>query len=428
MAGDPDVVLAETANEGGGNGRRVLWTFADQALSSLTNFAVTIVVAREVGADAFGAFALALLTFSFVIGLGRAIIGDPYVIRFSASDPAEAHEATRQATGGAFLYGLVAGLVCLVAALVVPDADTSGGLLALAFCLPGMLVQDTWRFVFFAARRPAAATMSDLLWAVLQFTLLGVLIRGGHESVFLLTLSWGLSATASAVLGIWQARAVPAVGSGFTWFRRTSDLNVRMGADFAFNQGFVNLAMYAVTGILGLVATGALRGAQTLLGPLNLFRSGLDSFVLPMMARRAAQGRSLLGLVTATSAPATAVTAAWVVILFVLPDRWGRELFGASWDGAHTVMLGIGVVSLAQGVVLGASLGLKALRRADLLLKVTTWQAPGILLAGVVGAWGWGALGAAYGFGIAQACGSVLCWYWFYRADTAPRDWASETA
>src|SRR4051812_2323833 len=89
--GVPEPVIDDSPEDdlpSGGNARRALWTFADQALSSLTNFALTIVIARAVGADSFAAFALALLTFSFVIGLSRAMIGDPYVIRFSAADSA----------------------------------------------------------------------------------------------------------------------------------------------------------------------------------------------------------------------------------------------------------------------------------------------------------------------------------------------------
>ncbi len=65
------------------NKSRIIWTFADQALSSLANFALSIVVAREVSEDDFGSFSLMLVTFTFLIGLGRAGIGDPYVIRFT---------------------------------------------------------------------------------------------------------------------------------------------------------------------------------------------------------------------------------------------------------------------------------------------------------------------------------------------------------
>jgi O-antigen/teichoic acid export membrane protein len=418
------------AERSAGNGRRALWTFADQALSSLTNAALTVVVARAVGAEAFGAFALALLTFSFVIGLGRAMIGDPYVIRFSDADPAARHTATRQSSGAAVVFGLLAGMLCAVAGLLIPDQQSRGGLLALAISLPGLLLQDNWRYAFFAARRPAAATLNDAIWALLQFSLLGVLFVRNVESVFWITMAWGMSALVAAAFGVLQIRAVPSVTSARRWFHLTRDLNVRMGIDFAFNMGAVNLAIYVITAVVGLVAAGALRAAQTLLGPLNLFRSGLDSFVLPMMARRAGEGRSLLRLVTVTSGAATALTGVWVGVLLLLPTSIGEEVLGDSWAGARLVMIGSGIVAISQAVVLGASLGIKALRRADLLLRVTLIQAPLILGFGGVGAWQWGIVGAANGLGIAQFVGTILSWYYFRGANGAERHWvrSSESA
>jgi O-antigen/teichoic acid export membrane protein len=422
----PEALAAEPPS--GGNGRRALWTFADQALSSLTNAGLTIVVARSFGEDAFGAFSLALLTFGFMIGFGRATVGDPYVIRFSDADPAERHRATRQAAGAAIALGLFAATLCAIAAVLVPDDRARGGLLALAISLPGLLLQDTWRFAFFAAGRPAAATLSDGVWAVLQFSILGMLLSQGVDSVFWITLAWGMSALVAAVLGIFQTKVLPSVASARHWFQTHKDLNIPMGIDFALNMGAVNLATYVVTAIIGLVAAGALRAVQTLTGPLNLFRSGLDAFVLPMMARRAGTGRSLLGLVAATSGAATAVTGVWVGCLLLLSDSAGKEVLGASWDEAREVLVGFSIVVIAQAGVLGASLGIKALRRADLLLRVTTIQAPLILSFGCIGAWQWGIQGAAFGFGLAQALGTAISWYYFQVANKAERDWVDAEA
>jgi len=98
---------------------RVVWTFADQGLSSLTNAALSIVVAKNVSKDDFGSFSLALVTFTFVIGLGRSMIGDPYVVRFTDADASAKRRATRQATGAALVFGVITGLICAVAAALL---------------------------------------------------------------------------------------------------------------------------------------------------------------------------------------------------------------------------------------------------------------------------------------------------------------------
>ena len=47
--------------------RRLSWGLADQAVSSLTNFAVSMYVIRTLGAAQFGAFSLAYVTYGFTL-------------------------------------------------------------------------------------------------------------------------------------------------------------------------------------------------------------------------------------------------------------------------------------------------------------------------------------------------------------------------
>ena len=72
--------------------------------------------------------------------------------------------ATSAATGTALVAGIVGGLACAAAALVFPS--TGKALLALAVCLPLLLLQDTWRHAFLARGSPSAAFLNDLAWAV----------------------------------------------------------------------------------------------------------------------------------------------------------------------------------------------------------------------------------------------------------------------
>ena len=47
------------------------WGVADQGMSSLTNFAVNIYIAHELGAAAYGAFVLAFVTYHFALNASR---------------------------------------------------------------------------------------------------------------------------------------------------------------------------------------------------------------------------------------------------------------------------------------------------------------------------------------------------------------------
>ncbi len=177
-------------------------------------------------------------------------------------------------------------------------------------------------------------------------------------------------------MGVLQTRVAPDPFEALAWFRETRDINIKMAADFSFNQGATTLVSYVVGGIVGKVAIGAIRAAQTLLGPLNLLFSGISSFGLPMLARTAMAGGSLIKGALLLSTAIGGMASTWVLILLVVPDSVGGELLGASWGNAREVMLPMGLITATVGFVLGASLGLKALRRADQMLRVTFVQAP----------------------------------------------------
>lgn len=399
---------------GRGLGGRTVWTFADQALSSLTNAALSILVAREVTSEAFGAFAVVLLTFSFAIGTMRAVVTDPLVIRFSGADHERWRRATAATAGAALLLGAGVGVVLVGVALLL-GAPVGPALLALGLVLPGLLVQDAWRFGFFAAGRPAAATLNDLTWAVLQLLAIALLIVTDRADVVALTLAWGLSAVGAAAVGCWQVRALPDLRGGVRWFRQHLDLSTRLGTDYVVNMGAVNLATYLIGAIAGLVAVGALRAAQVLLGPLQLAFAAFTALVLPMMASRAARGRAPRGLALATSAVAGAVASLWLTLLLLLPDAVGTQLLGDSWQGARSVLLPTGLVLVAVALSTGAALGFKAIGRPGMLVRVTAVQAPLILLLGVGGAAMGGTVWAAWGLTGAQWVGCTLMWVLFAR-------------
>ena len=94
---------------------RITWGLADQAMSSLTNFLLSIFVARTLGATQFGAFSLAYVTYGFAINASRGLSIEPLLIRFSGTDPLTWRRATARSTGTALLVGLVTG-ACAFAA------------------------------------------------------------------------------------------------------------------------------------------------------------------------------------------------------------------------------------------------------------------------------------------------------------------------
>ena len=159
-------------------------------MSSLTNFLLSIYVARTLGAAQFGAFSLAYVTYGFAINASRGVSIEPLLIRFSGTVLPTWRRATARCTGTALLVGLIAGTCALAAGLLV-GGTTGLAFVALGLTLPGLLLQDSWRYSFFALGRGYHAFINDTIWAVVLIPALVVLKMSGHANVFWFVLAWG---------------------------------------------------------------------------------------------------------------------------------------------------------------------------------------------------------------------------------------------
>ena len=92
--------------------RRMSWGLADQAVSSLTNFAVSFYVAHTLGAEKFGAFSLAYLTYAFALNASRGLATDPLMVRFSGAGVPTWRRAVASAPGPPRLSALSSASSC----------------------------------------------------------------------------------------------------------------------------------------------------------------------------------------------------------------------------------------------------------------------------------------------------------------------------
>src|SRR6516225_4622701 len=100
-------------------GRRISWGVADQGMSSLSNFAVNIYIARTLGAVQYGAFSLAYVTYGFALNASRGLATDALLVRFSGTNLPTWRRAVSSCTGTATVVGLVTGACVLSVAAVL---------------------------------------------------------------------------------------------------------------------------------------------------------------------------------------------------------------------------------------------------------------------------------------------------------------------
>ena len=391
--------------------RRAVWAFADQGLSSLTNFACSIFAARSATLDEFGGFALAISVYFLVSGLGQAVAGQPLVVRYSGVDRSGRRTAGRRATGTALLVGLGAGIVAALVGMLSVGRGVGPPLVALGVLLPGLLLQDAWRFHFVSDGRPDRAVVNDGAWAVMQAFGFALLIHAGLDNPTTLLEVWGASAGLAAIVGCAQSGIIPSPRAAFSWLRDHRDLITPYSGELVVTRGSYPLALVFISAIVSLSAVGAVRAVQLLFAPVNLAYQGALFAAVPEGVRLLAVApQRFMRYVSATTTITVAGVGIWTLAVAALPDNVGHGFLGATWTAARPLLWTTAAYNIAISVGMGPQVGLRALGAARLSLGVQFVQASMAVVGAVMGALRAGAFGAMVGLAVGTSLGALVWW------------------
>lgn len=381
--------------------QRVAFAVFGNGMFSLASFALSIAVARSSSVEEFGAFSFALVAYLFASGLMHAALTDTTLSR--PDDPATFTRACQRAS----LLGLVTAVVLVTwGALAGNDY-----LLIFGFAAHGVLMMDFLRTFDSAAGSAGRAMTATSLWALgsLSVSLIAIFVGLNPVVVFA---AWAFSgalcgyATMAAVkaplLPVWQRERRDTQAAGY------------FSGDYLIGQGGIHLT----TGLLGIVGDarvlGGVRGAGTLLGPMNLIATTASSLMLPFLARDnddpAQQRRSALAAV----AVQVAVLAPLLVVVQFIPDSLGEQLLGETWQVAALAILPLSldsIFSVATGVAISGHRVNFAGARSLLIRFGLGVPRPLVVL---FGAYQWGVVGAAWAMAFFAVISAVIWWgsYW----------------
>ncbi len=397
--------------------RRAGWAIADQGFSSLTNFALGVLIARSVDLASFGAFSLAFAAYLLVVSVTRAYPMDPLAIRYTAAPPEEFRRGAAAATGTVVAIGVICSLAALVGGFVT-SGPFAEALLALGVSFPGLLLQDAWRSTFFAEGRGRRALLNDFTWALVEFPALALIILSGNRSVFLAVLAWGGGASLAALVGVAQASILPRPLQTIRWWREHRDLGPRFIAEVVTRVLSAQIQLYGVGAVAGLSAVGALRAGQLLFGPVQVVAFGVSMMALPEAARALAVSADRLRRAAVVISASLAVAAAgWGAVVFLFPSDLGRLVLRDAWDPARSLALPIFLGSVGSVLAYGPGIGVRALAAAGRSLRATTVTSVLTLLLGIGGAALSGATGSAWGLAIVAAVGIAVWWVEYLGAE-----------
>ena len=393
--------------------RRLGWGVADQGISSLSNFALGLFVARSFGASNFGAFTLAYITYTFVINAARGLATDPLLVRYSGDASRRWRRATSAATGTA--SGRRRRCWCRLHRRWAASSDPLGPVfVALGVGLPGLVLQDSWRFAFFASGRGAVRIHQRpvLDRAARPGPCRAAQPRGRQRGPLSARLRWDCRTGCSARGGTGEGPATPGPrccgGCGpttryrFATSSRTSAIS-----------GAAQLRSYVLGAVAGLAAVGYVRASEILMGPFFVVLMGISQVAVPEASRvfhRNSRRLARFCFILGGSQAAAAV--AWGLILItVFPLGPGPALLKELWMPTAQLLPAITLTVAAASFTTAATAGLRAMGVARRSLRAQLIGSAAYAIGGATGAVLGGALGASWGVTAAQVFAALVWWH-----------------
>jgi O-antigen/teichoic acid export membrane protein len=382
------------------------WGVLDQALSSGTNLALTLLAGRLLGPNGLGVVVIAFSVYILALTLQRALVNHPLVVASTRLAVQERHRAVRSAVTLVLCSGVIFSGVILAIAVLLPPAGASGLRLIAPWIVPALL-QDLWRSVLFRDRRGAAAALNDGLWAVGIVAALPVAIVTRQE--WAVMGAWGFGAALGAIAGFVQTRDGPQhPGPAWQWWR---SMVWPFGRWFGLESVVLSLHSQAVVFLLGwLLGTGGLgglRAAEAVFAPMTLLGSALDLPGLPAVSRALAESEAAARrrAVQLSSMALTAV-AAYLLVVGLLRQEVLTIVFGAAFASFSDLVVPISVGQLLYAGAIGFNLLLKAQRRGRALVGSRMLSSVSSLLLLLYLGSRYGVIGASWGL----ALGNGLRW------------------
>ncbi|MCW0212422.1 MAG: hypothetical protein OJJ54_03610 [Pseudonocardia sp.] len=344
-------------------------TVPSQAFASLTALTSTILVARSVSAEEFAPFATAQLIVMLVVGIHRAAVLMPVMVT-----PGTDRHPLIDVRSRSMAIAVTLTAAGLLAGLLTPSGPARSLLLIVSFLLLPSMYWDTARAYFQGARAYTAQSK-------------------GEATALVCTLSVGIIGAVMG-LGIWTFVAGAALGQiaaglvtlpplsrrwapwGRKWPVRTSR---NLLFDYLIYTGLDQVIVLAAGSFLTLAAVGAIRLAQTTLGPVTVLLLAMEMLAFPRardspdpVPRKA---RRLLVMF----APISAAALVLAVLLVALPTQIGSGIFGETWASSAAILVPLAIRQAASAVIQAPTIALVTSGRSATVLACRLSTAPFLL-------------------------------------------------
>jgi O-antigen/teichoic acid export membrane protein len=398
----------------------------DQGVFSASNFVLSILLARWLPAEQFGAYTIGFTVLIFVYQFYIAFLLDPMGVLGPAQFSDNLKEYFVLHLKSHFVITAIAGLLLIIIAFTWTGDQLliKQTLFVIGGTLPLLLLPWYLRRVFYILGRPAVSLWGSLVYT-LSLLFLTILIHRlkflSSPSAILVTAIAGLL-SGIYLLFVFQFRKFHSPISSLAVVMRQ---NWNFGKWLIMSSIFIAFASQAQIWIsasfLGLSTSGILRAIQVVIQPMMLTITALTALATPALSLEFSKGdfegfnRKVMSLSVSLLILATVFE--FFLLEFNIPIE--KLIYGGKFSSYAFLLPVWGTIPLCLAYSSGIQAGLQAAQKPQSLLVAAILWLPaslgfGIWLtlqSGVAGAT-WGAL---LGYIIFVLILSFLYWLWVYR-------------
>lgn len=307
-------------------------TFATTGLSSLSNFALSIAIARAGTVEEVATFAIGFAGFMVITGISRSMIGEPSSARLL--NDRSLRIAGKQVSG----YGLCSTVIMVLIGL----ATNQSYLIAVGAFGHAITIYDYSKFVSTVFGRPQIAVAQEFIKTLI--ILIAIFTPAANQDPFILFLVW---LTATGIVGytgtiIQRINLKPSLSTPEIPRKES----VSYAFDFILGSGTTQITTFALGAFAAPTVNASVRGAGTLFGPITMIATSIRALVLPFLSRKLRSGSDLSPSVHVSLSLLIAALPLIVLINFI-PPNWGYALLGETWHFTKSVLpiLSVEVIS-----------------------------------------------------------------------------------
>lgn len=268
------------------------WALLEQALLSLVNFGLALLLARILDKAAWGTYSLGFVLMLFAQGFQRALVSIP-IATMTADDPTLSNTILFWRSNNLRL--LAYATVCMLLAsalwqLLLPDKWIATAIAIAAVMVPGFFMQEFWRRILIQTGQIKTCAIHAIIYVAL-IALSTLLLYGFSFPPLAWALGVSSCALAAGLLMSRQFTTEPSAHSGQV------DLKPRIAvfgkwailshvAYSAYNTG-IQIVLSVMT---GAAAMGSFAAVRNLVQPVNTVIGAIDSIDKPRASRAFASG------------------------------------------------------------------------------------------------------------------------------------------